>query len=412
MPTAAPAQAASETDAPQIAQPGSEAAQTAPAQTASPGATASVLPDSGAPATAGPAPGLAEATPNPGLPQGALAETAPSQAGEHQAGEAIQLAPARDGLAPTPPETPAVATPADDPMAGDTGEAAAEPAPAAVAAAAPAQPLPPVEQAGIAESTAPAEEVVDQSVATIGAAHGQGRAAGQHPTHGAEPAAAVEKPDAASPSAQDGVRPDAGAAVRLPGSEQVAQGSSQSSATPVPHFASHLAATGAAGHAAPTTQAPAETQPGGQVHVVADVPLGAVPIEIALKTLAGINRFEIRLDPGDLGRIDVSIEIDDQGEVKTHLAVDKVETLALLQRDARTLERAFEQAGLKPSDGGVNLSLRDQQQHQGHGRQQHSGDGRDSARPPGTETGREHREAAPSPPRRFWRGNTGVDVRI
>jgi flagellar hook-length control protein FliK len=144
--------------------------------------------------------------------------------------------------------------------------------------------------------------------------------------------------------------------------------------------------------------------------VVADVPLGAVPIEIALKTLAGINRFEIRLDPGDLGRIDVSLEIDDKGEVKAHLTVDKVETLALLQRDARTLERAFEQAGLKSSDGGVNLSLRDQQ-HQGQGRQQ-SGEGREAPRFAGAETGREPREAAPPPPRRIWRGSTGVDVRI
>ncbi|HEX2725227.1 MAG TPA: flagellar hook-length control protein FliK, partial [Beijerinckiaceae bacterium] len=131
----------------------------------------------------------------------------------------------------------------------------------------------------------------------------------------------------------------------------------------------------------------------------------------ALKTLAGINRFEIRLDPGDLGRIDVSLEIDDKGEVKAHLTVDKVETLALLQRDARTLERAFEQAGLKSSDGGVNLSLRDQQQHQGQGRQQ-SGEGREAPRVAGAETGREPREAAPPPPRRIWPGSTGVDVRI
>ena len=72
-----------------------------------------------------------------------------------------------------------------------------------------------------------------------------------------------------------------------------------------------------------------------------------------------MSRFEIRLDPADLGRIDVRLDMGDDGIVKAHLTVDKVETLALLQRDARTLERAFEQAGLKPSDGGVDLTLRD-----------------------------------------------------
>ena len=88
--------------------------------------------------------------------------------------------------------------------------------------------------------------------------------------------------------------------------------------------------------------------------------LYAVPIEIGLKALSGVNSFQIRLDPAELGRVDVKLDISDTGEVKARLVVDLVETLNLLQRDARTLERAFEQAGLKPSDAGVDISLRDQ----------------------------------------------------
>ena len=90
-----------------------------------------------------------------------------------------------------------------------------------------------------------------------------------------------------------------------------------------------------------------------------------------LKTLAGVNRFEIRLDPAELGRIDVQLDISEDGEVKAHLVVDRVETLSLLQRDARTLERAFEQAGLKPSEGGVDLSLRDPAGDARHGQRGH-----------------------------------------
>ncbi len=41
------------------------------------------------------------------------------------------------------------------------------------------------------------------------------------------------------------------------------------------------------------------------------------------------------------------------------MVVDKVETLQLLQRDARTLERAFDQAGLKTTPDGLQFSLRD-----------------------------------------------------
>lgn len=88
-------------------------------------------------------------------------------------------------------------------------------------------------------------------------------------------------------------------------------------------------------------------------------PLHVVPIEIGLRALAGARQFDIRLDPGELGRVDVNLSISDEGEINARLVVDRVETLHLLQRDARTLERAFEQAGLKPSDGGVEITLRD-----------------------------------------------------
>jgi len=88
-------------------------------------------------------------------------------------------------------------------------------------------------------------------------------------------------------------------------------------------------------------------------------PIHVVPIEIGLRAMAGSKQFDIRLDPDELGRVDVNLSISDKGEVSARLVVDRVETLHLLQRDARTLERAFEQAGLKPSDGGVDISLRD-----------------------------------------------------
>lgn len=88
-------------------------------------------------------------------------------------------------------------------------------------------------------------------------------------------------------------------------------------------------------------------------------PIHVFPIEIGMRALSGARQFDIRLDPAELGRVDVNLSISDKGEVSAKLVVDRVETLHLLQRDARTLERAFEQAGLKPSDSGVDISLRD-----------------------------------------------------
>ncbi|WID99428.1 flagellar hook-length control protein FliK [Bosea vestrisii] len=99
-----------------------------------------------------------------------------------------------------------------------------------------------------------------------------------------------------------------------------------------------------------------------------------MPVEIGARALAGNKRFDIRLDPAELGRIDVTLEISDKGEVSAKLTVDRVETLHMLQRDARTLERAFEQAGLKPSEGGIDMSLRDSSDQQAGARQQRQDD--------------------------------------
>jgi flagellar hook-length control protein FliK len=105
-----------------------------------------------------------------------------------------------------------------------------------------------------------------------------------------------------------------------------------------------------------------ETLPSVPPEMPRAVAPGAVPVEIGLRALQGLKEFQIRLDPAELGRVEVKLEIDEDNLVTAKVVVDRVETLHLLQRDARTLERAFEQAGLKSSDGGIDFSLRDQGQ--------------------------------------------------
>lgn len=105
-----------------------------------------------------------------------------------------------------------------------------------------------------------------------------------------------------------------------------------------------------------------ETLPPAVPEMPRAVAPGAVPVEIGLRALQGLKEFQIRLDPAELGRVEVKLEIGEDNLVTAKVVVDRVETLHLLQRDARTLERAFEQAGLKSSDGGIDFSLRDQGQ--------------------------------------------------
>ncbi len=76
--------------------------------------------------------------------------------------------------------------------------------------------------------------------------------------------------------------------------------------------------------------------------------------------LAGKNHFEIRLDPPELGRIEVRLTVDRDGNTTTRLIADRADTLDLLRRDASELERALQDSGLKTADNGLQFSLRDQ----------------------------------------------------
>ncbi|HLH98480.1 MAG TPA: flagellar hook-length control protein FliK [Xanthobacteraceae bacterium] len=90
------------------------------------------------------------------------------------------------------------------------------------------------------------------------------------------------------------------------------------------------------------------------------VPISGLAVEIAASAQAGKNQFDIRLDPPELGRIQVQLSVDHDGKVTSRLVVDRPETLDLLQRDASDLQRSLQQSGLQTSDNGLQFSLRDQ----------------------------------------------------
>ena len=125
-------------------------------------------------------------------------------------------------------------------------------------------------------------------------------------------------------------------------------------AQPIDFSAVSLPSAHAAHSAAATNPTPAQTA------APAPVPIEGIAVAIVNNAQGGRSRFEIRLDPPELGRIDVRLHIDSKGQVTSHLIVDRVETLDLLRRDAADLERSLQQAGLKTSDSGLQFSLRDQ----------------------------------------------------
>ncbi|MBR0694079.1 flagellar hook-length control protein FliK [Bradyrhizobium lablabi] len=136
--------------------------------------------------------------------------------------------------------------------------------------------------------------------------------------------------------------------------------------TAVPQTPVNAADTGASSANAIPLQVPA-TPATAQLTATAAtqntaVPLSGLAVEIAASVKSGKSRFEIRLDPAELGRIDVRIDVDRNGQVTSHLTVERPETLSMLRQDANQLQRALDNAGLSTGNGGLQFSLRDQSQ--------------------------------------------------
>ncbi len=86
----------------------------------------------------------------------------------------------------------------------------------------------------------------------------------------------------------------------------------------------------------------------------------AIAVSIASQAQTGSKQFNIRLDPPELGRVDVRLMVDSTGKAQAHLAVDKPQTLELLQRDSGTLARALKDSGVQLNNNGLQFSLKGQ----------------------------------------------------
>jgi hypothetical protein len=82
------------------------------------------------------------------------------------------------------------------------------------------------------------------------------------------------------------------------------------------------------------------------------VQAGAVPFVLASRIAGGERRIEIRLDPQELGRVEVSVTFEREA-ARVVIAVERPEAYAALAREQKALERALAEAGL----GGSETSL-------------------------------------------------------
>ena len=87
-------------------------------------------------------------------------------------------------------------------------------------------------------------------------------------------------------------------------------------------------------------------------------PAEQVALQLRHAVAKGVDKINIQLSPASLGTIDVTLEVTAGSRVVVQVIADRADTLELLRADARGLERALQEAGLRTDPGSLNFNLR------------------------------------------------------
>jgi flagellar hook-length control protein FliK len=96
------------------------------------------------------------------------------------------------------------------------------------------------------------------------------------------------------------------------------------------------------------------------------VPVDQFAVHVARAASVGTDHISIKLKPASLGQVEVKLEVTHDGRIAAVITAERSETLDMLQRDARALERALQEAGLKTDANSLQFNLRGEN-GSGHG---------------------------------------------
>jgi flagellar hook-length control protein FliK len=136
-----------------------------------------------------------------------------------------------------------------------------------------------------------------------------------------------------------------------------------------------------------------------------------VTVQIDKAAKEGLDHISIQMRPESLGRIEVRLDLGQDGRVTAMITADRPETLDVLKRDAKGLEQALSDAGLKPDANSLNFSLRGEQQNKNQNANQGQGRANDASGRGLAMDEAEPEIAIRAPLRRAGRLN-GVDVQV
>jgi hypothetical protein len=117
----------------------------------------------------------------------------------------------------------------------------------------------------------------------------------------------------------------------------------------------------------PTRFSPAPETFGGQRAV--PLPAASQPpsIQVAATILqrgsGPVDGLRLQLEPAELGSVEITVSTGERRRARAVVLVERPETLELLMREQRTIERMLVASGLELASGGLELGLRQEGGH-------------------------------------------------
>lgn len=111
----------------------------------------------------------------------------------------------------------------------------------------------------------------------------------------------------------------------------------------------------------PATSGSSTRLPGAAAQPAAS---GQIALQIQHSASDGVDRVSLQLHPAELGSVDIELSFEGGGRLSALITAERPETLELLQRDSRLLERSLGDSGLKLGSDGLSFALKQDQQQQ------------------------------------------------
>ena len=87
-----------------------------------------------------------------------------------------------------------------------------------------------------------------------------------------------------------------------------------------------------------------------------------IKVNITKSAVKGVDTIDIQLKPEDLGKIQIKMHIAKDGKVQAEIIASRAETADLLQKDASSLSKAFNEAGYDTDAKSFTFSFHDENQ--------------------------------------------------